>query len=528
LSIETVSLLLPELTLIALATLIYVAGAFVRARGGWAWAAVVGLLLAAVALYQQTPAAIASALPRFESAGPLALDARGGLDQLAVYARWLALAAGMVLVLTASKPGQDMQEPEFVGTLLLAVCGTMLAAGARELVMLFLGLELVSIPTYVLLYLGRRDAASPEAAVKYFFLSILSSAVTLYGFSFLYGVGGSTQLAKLSAVLSNAVQPAPRAALAAVGLVFVFAGLGFKIAAVPFHFYAPDVYQGTTNGNAGVLAVLPKIAGIVALTRIIAAATQSMGDYHWQITTVLTVLAILTMTVGNALALWQDNVRRLLAYSSIAHAGYMLVGLAVGFTSARQAANSPALDGTGATLFYLAVYVLATAGTFAALSYLGGKGQQVNGVDELAGLGRTHSIPALAIAVFMFSLAGIPPLAGFWGKFNVFASAIGFGLGRNNLPGPEQVWFLIVAAVGVLNAAVAAAYYLRIVAAMYFRAPLAIARAEGGGGAGLAAFGCALLVVGIGLAPARLFERSHDAGQASRTTPAAAAIVDRR
>ncbi|HEV3022723.1 MAG TPA: NADH-quinone oxidoreductase subunit N, partial [Pirellulales bacterium] len=519
-SIEIVLLLLPELMLIALATLIYLAGAFLRARGGWGWGAVAGLALAAVALYQQTPVAqtpLVGAVTTVESVGPLALDARGGTDHLAIYARWLALVAGLVLVLTASRPGQDVQEPEFVGTLLLAVSGTMLVAGARELVLLFLGLEMVSIPTYVLLYLGRRDAASPEAAVKYFFLSILSSALTLYGFSFLYGAAGSTQLARLSTALTNAaVQPAPREAFAAVGLVFVFAGLGFKIAAVPFHFYAPDVYQGTTNGNAGVLAVLPKIAGIVALTRIVAAATQGMGDYHWQMTTVLTVLAILTMTVGNVLALWQDNVRRLLAYSSIAHAGYMLVGLAVGFTSARQAGNSPALDGTGAMLFYLAVYVLATAGTFASLTYLGGKGQPIDGVDELAGLGRTHSIPALAIAAFMFSLAGIPPLAGFWGKFNILASAFGFGLSRGGAPGPEQVWFLALATIGVLNAAVAAAYYLRIVTVMYFRAPLATARAEGGGGAWLAAVACAALVVGIGCMPGPLVDQSHEAGQAAR------------
>jgi len=530
-SIETVLMLLPELTLIALATFIYVAGAFLPERGTWGWVAVAGLLVAAAALYQQTTAGSAAAVhesPAFASIGPLALDSAGRMDRLAIYARWLALAAGLVLVLTASQPGRDVQEPELIGTLLLAVSGTMLVAGARELVLLFLGIELISIPTYVLLYLGRRDVASSEAAVKYFFLSILSSALTLYGFSFLYGLAGSTELASLSTALGEAAdQPVGREALAAVALVLVFAGLGFKIAAVPFHFYAPDVYQGTTNGNAGVLAVLPKIAGIVALTRIVAAAMPGMWLFDWQITTALTVLAVLTMTVGNALALWQDNVRRLLAYSSIAHAGYMLLGLAVGFTVADQAGDSPALDGMGAMLFYLVVYVLATAGTFAALTFLGGESRQIDGVDELAGLGRTHPFTALAIAVFMFSLAGIPPLAGFWGKFTIFASAFGFGLGGGDTPAPEQIWFLLLAVIGVLNAAVAAAYYLRIVAAMYFRAPLATARAEGGRGAASAAIVCAVLVVAIGCTPGYLVNQSHEASQAARARPAAPALVRR-
>jgi len=526
-SIETVLLLLPELTLILTATSIYIAGAFRPARGVWGWVAVAGLLLAAGALYQQTAASQAAVneFPEFESFGPLALDAAGRIDGLGIYARWLALAAGLVLVLTASRPADDVQEPEFIGTLLLAISGTMLVAGARELVLLFLGIELISIPTYVLLYLGRRDRASPEAAVKYFFLSILSSALTLYGFSFLYGLGGSTELASLSTALAQSeAGPVGSEALAAVALVLVFAGLGFKIAAVPFHFYAPDVYQGTTNGNAGVLAVLPKIAGMIALTRIVAAAMPGMNLFDWQITTVLTVLAALTMTLGNVLALWQDNVRRLLAYSSIAHAGYMLVGLAVG-TVADQAGDSPALDGMGAMLFYLAVYVLATAGTFAALTYLGGRERQIDGVDELAGLGRTHPRTAVAIAVFMFSLAGIPPLAGFWGKFTIFASAFAFGLSGGKSPGPEQVWFLALAVVGVLNAAVAAAYYLRIIATMYFRAPLATVRAEGGFGAAFAAVACALVVVGLGFMPGSLVNDAHQASQAARTVPAVPAVV---
>lgn len=520
-SIEIVYNLIPEFVLIIAATLIYVVGAFFPARRGWGWIGVAALALAAVALLQQTFAGEAVEAATSGWRGPLAVDAAMRVDVMGQYIRGLALAVGLAMMLMSARPDKDVQEPEFVGTLLLAICGAMLVGAAGDLVLFFLGVELISIPTYILLYLGRRDAASPEATVKYFFLSILSSALTLYGFSFLYGVGRSTDLAAIQAAFAaEAANPTGMAPLAAIAMVLIFAGLGFKVAAAPFHFYAPDVYQGTTNGNAAVLSVLPKIAGFVALVRITAVAMPGLETFGWRIAL---VLAVLTMTVGNVLALWQDNVRRLLAYSSIAHAGYMLIGLAVGFASVESLGEAAQLDGLAALLFYLAVYALATTGTFAVLTYLGGGGKQIDGVDELAGLGRTHPTMAFCLAVFMFSLAGLPPLAGFWGKLSLFSSALRVDRAAEGTS-VLRMWFIFLAVAGALNAAIAAAYYLRVVGALYFRPPLAKARGEGGGGAAVAAVFCSLLVVLVGALPGPLVEASGKASLAART-PAPAATA---
>jgi NADH-quinone oxidoreductase subunit N len=216
------------------------------------------------------------------------------------------------------------------------------------------------------------------------------------------------------------------------------------------------------------------------------------------------VIAILTMTFGNVMALWQENVRRLLAYSSIAHAGYILIGVAVGL--APPAAQGK-WDGLSALLFYLCVYAVATIGAFAALEYLGRRDRQIEAVEELAGLGRTRPLLAVAMAVFMFSLAGIPPLAGFWGKLYVFGSAVGVDAG-NLAEGSLWPWFLALAVVGVLNAAVAAAYYLRVVGVMYFRPPLAALSPQGGVGVWLSLTACLVLTIALGLLPGPLFHQS--------------------
>lgn len=515
-SSDTVSILLPELIVVLTATFIYVAGAFLPGKKFWGAVALVGVAAAAFALAGQSGkvAAVVAA----NEAGPLAVDLMGR------YVRGLALLVGAIFVLAAARPQNESLIPEYVGTVLMAVAGLMLVGGARELTLLFLGLELISIPTYILLYLGRRDGASAEAAAKYFFLSVLSSAITLYGFSYLYGVGGSTRLDVVQAAMTKSLAIGTSGALfAQLALVLVFAGLGFKIAAVPFHFYAPDVYQGTTHTNAGLLAVLPKIAGIAALIRIASIAMPGVEETGLRVTM---ILALLTMTLGNVVALWQDNVRRMLAYSSIAHAGYMLVGLAVDFAANKS--DDPTLadvDGVGASLFYVAVYSLATAGSFAAFAYLGSRDKQIDTLDDLAGVGRKFPAVSLAVAVFMFSLTGLPPLAGFWGKFALFSGAVKVGLA-----GSESIklssWFIVLSIVGVLNAAVSAAYYLRIIGVMYFReSSTSAARGEGGAGARLAAFACALLVIVVGLAPSRLSQDSQNAASSARAPAKAGAAV---
>ncbi len=530
-SLAVIKQLAPEIILIAVATLIYVAGAVVRAREGWSYLAFTGILAAAYALWTAPEA--------HGALGPVLAD------DLANYIRWLSLAVGGLMVLMMSRLSMQAAAPELVGTLLMICAGLMLVAGSGELVLMFVGLELVTFPTYLLLYLGRKDAQSQESAAKYFYLSILAAALMLYGFSFLYGVAGSTQLADLARVLGSqrellAAGDGPLAKttaqqFAGLGLVFLFAGLGFKLTAVPFHFYAPDVYQGTTNPNAALLSVAPKIAGVVALVRIVGAAMPEMEPFAWR---VVLILAVLTMTLGNLIALWQDNIRRMLAYSSIAHAGYLMVGLAAGFAAhgVSDGANGTAigLDGFGATLLYLAVYALATLGTFAALTYLGGAtadddaGLPIDNVEQLAGLARRRPLAASAIAVFMFSLAGIPPLAGFWGKFSLFTSALAVD-GGAELPGLGR-WFVALAVIGMLNAAIAAAYYLRVIAVMYFKPLEREPAAQGGPGASLAMTLCAMAVLVIGIMPGQLITRSRAASAAlqSLPSPADTSVADAR
>jgi NADH-quinone oxidoreductase subunit N len=308
-------------------------------------------------------------------------------------------------------------------------------------------------------------------------------------------------------------------------LILIFAGLAFRLAAVPFHFYAPDVFQGTSNANAGLLSTLPKVAGLVVLVRLLVTAMPGIEQMAWQLAL---AVSILTMTLGNVVALWQSNLRRLLAYSSIAHAGYMLIGVSVGLAQlalapAAEPLTSPGVNGLGTSLFYLAVYALATLGTFSALTYLGSRRQPIDDVDELAGLGHTHPLAAAAIAVFMFSLAGVPPLAGFWGKFALFTGAIDLGAPLAGEQSEMQPWFLALAIIGVVNAAIAAAYYLRVVATMYFRSPASAAApvaadaadpTSGEPAPAMAAAVCLVLVIVVGILPWPAIEVSDAAGSA--------------
>ncbi|MGD9720283.1 MAG: NADH-quinone oxidoreductase subunit N [Pirellulales bacterium] len=511
-SSETVRLLLPEMILALSATLVYLAGAFFPARRGWSWLAAAAILVAAIVLAGRgaaAPAAPDAAAPAAAAPDTAATTTYQSVadDAFSYAVRWLVLAVGLVFVMLAAHTSEQGESSEFMGSLLLMLVGLMFVALANDLVLMFVALELISIPTYVLLFLGR-DKAMLESGTKYFFLSILSSGLLLYGFSFLYGAAGSTSLADIYAGLSSAdAGAAGYRTFAALALVLLFAGLGFRLTAVPFHFYAPDVYQGTSNPNAGLLAVVPKVAAVVALVRIAVVAMPGLEKLGWQLAL---ALAMITMTLGNVLALWQNNVRRLMAYSSIAHAGYILIGLAVAFALAGGAAEAPHFDGVAAALFYVVVYSAATAGVFAALTYLSGPRGQVSAVDELAGLSRSFPKTAAAVAVFMFSLTGLPPLAGFWGKFTLFTGALGVDA-RDPSGSSLWPWFLALAIVGGLNAAISAAYYLRIVAVMYFRPATGTPAARGGSGAAWAMAVCALVVIGIGCMPGRLLDEANRA-----------------
>ena len=513
-SLEIVNFLSAEIVLVVAALAIYLGGAFWSTQKAWAPMALIAILLSALALWQYGAKPPTPILPALTAASPMS-DAGRGLaammagalnspvvaDPLAAYGRWLALAIGAVMVLIVWRPLATGGMPEYLGSLLLMIAGLMLVATAANLVLLFVGLELISIPTYILLSLGRRDPASQEAAAKYFYLSVLASAILLYGLSFFYGTTGTMQLSVLHSPMA-----APREfeLLGKVAMVLVVAGLCFRVTAVPFHFYAPDVYQGTIQANAALLSVLPKAAGLLALVRLIVLGMPEMGQYSWHI---FLALSVLTMTLGNVLALWQENVRRLFAYSSIANAGYMFIGLAV---SLAPGTASGLWGGIGAMFFYLCVYAAATLGTFAVLAYLGRQRQQIETVEELAGLGRTHPTMAAALAVCMFSLAGLPPAAGLWGKLMLFGSALNVEAASG---GPLRPWFIALAIIGALNAAVAAYYYLRIISLMYFREPLATLQAEGGPGPYVAALLCSLAVLILGFYPSPLMKGCIEAGK---------------
>jgi NADH-quinone oxidoreductase subunit N len=518
-SLDVVCFLSAEIVLVVAALAIYLGGAFSTSQKVWAPIALGGLVLAAASLWscggnarymehrvaaKRQAYSLSAIIETSELARQAAKTTPVIADPLSAYGRWFALGVGAIMALMAWRPLATGGTPEYLGSLLLVIAGLMLVASAANLVLLFVGLELISIPTYILLSLGRRDPAGQEAAAKYFYLSVLASAIFLYGLSFLYGTTGTMQL---SGPLRQSTELAGFGLLSKVAMVLVIAGLCFRITAVPFHFYAPDVYQGTIQANAALLSVLPKAAGLLALVRLIVLGMPEMGPSAWKI---FLALSVLTMTLGNVLALWQENVRRLMAYSSIANAGYMLIGLAVGLApgSGRQACMVGGMwDGIGATFFYLCVYAAATLGTFAVLAYLGRPRQQIESLEELAGLGRTRPAAAAALAVCMFSLAGLPPVAGLWGKLMLFGSAL------NVQEASVRPWFIALAIIGVLNAAVAAYYYLRIVSLMYFREPLATPRPEGGPGAYVAALLCSLAVLVLGFYPGPLMKGCVAAGR---------------
>ena len=550
-SLSTFLLAGPEITLVIAALVIFLWGAFGGLRQGWLVA------LAGIAAAACWPG-LALVPGELVASGPLSIDA------FAAFIRGMVLAAGAGLCLvqagdhfrsavTHGPVRRDASTCEEAGTFLLLLAGLSLVASANDLVLLLAGLELVSIPTYILLALKRTDARGQEASIKYFFLSLVASALVLYGMACLYGIGGSTSLAEIGARLRSPDARISDTAtvLLPVALGMVLAGAAFRLAAVPMHFYAPDVYEGTGPANAALLSTLPKVAGVVVLLRLLSLGTGgTLGmmalnqgvagpaaaawlTFFWQ---TLAVLAALTMTVGNLMALMQTNLRRLLACSSIAHAGYLLVGVAAAAAADATLAGRPfpspdtawtgALGGTTATLFYLATYITATIGVFAAITYLGHRWpewtsgpapqpprQEVTSVDDLDGLSSTNPVAAFSLAVFLLSLAGIPPLPGFWGKLSLAMAALEVDWTARATPGSRRVIFLSLAVVLVLNAAIAAAYYLRIVAAMYFRSTKRGVQADGGIGAGVAMLAALGLVALFTIQPRPLLSAASRAGE---------------
>jgi NADH-quinone oxidoreductase subunit N len=338
---------------------------------------------------------------------------------------------------------QAIEVGEYYALVLFAALGMMLMAAATDLLIVFLGLELMSLSLYVLAGFFRTRSTGNESAMKYFLLGAFASSFFLYGIALLYGATGTTNLGRLAQALAGpgtAGHP-----LVLTGLALLLVGFGFKTSAVPFHQWAPDVYEGAPTAVAGLIATGSKAAALAALLRVLVAMRELQAD--WGL--IVWLLAVATMTVGNVVALAQSNLKRMLAYSSVAHVGYMLVGLAAG----------PELGGA-AVLYYLLVYSLATIGAFGVILLLEQRGDGAEAV-ELAGYGglaARHPVLALVLAVCLLSLIGLPPTAGFVGKFYLFGAAIRGGF----------VWLAVIA---VLNSVVAAYYYLRLIVYMYMRQP---------------------------------------------------------
>ena len=347
---------------------------------------------------------------------------------------------------------------EFSALLVFAMSGAMLLAGSADLLVLFLGLELMVLPGYILAGYHKSDGFSTEGAIKYFLLGSFSSAIFLFGLAFVWGTTGTTRIDGVFQALDLLANgTAPLSPGLGMGLAFMTTGVAFKIAAVPFHYWTPDAYQGSPTPVTGYLSVGPKVGAFALILRLFGTALFPLAA-EWTI--VIMVLAALTMTLGNLVALTQDNVKRMLAYSSIAHTGYMLVGFA-----AFGAGNLRGMEGL---LYYGAAYAFMNLGAFAVIAALQKRLGVTSNLSTFAGLVRREPALALLMTLFLLSLTGIPPTAGFFGKFYVILAAVEVGQSQS----PYAGWMTALAVLTMLNAAAAAFYYLRVVVYMFMRDPV--------------------------------------------------------
>jgi len=423
---------LPELILTLAGVLIMFMEAF-RREGGKTNAG----LLAILALVLALPAALmASPGPAFQ--GMLVIDGMG------TFFRTLVVVVGLLVVFSSTDylRREHQESGEYYALILFSIVGQCVMVTANELVMIFIGLEISSIASYILAGYLRDDARNNESALKYFLLGSFATAFLLYGVAWMYGATGSTNLTAIRASLISGAPPPE--ALIGVAAALIFVGLAFKISAAPFQGWAPDVYQGAPAPVSAFLTVGPKAAAFAVLLRIFLGSLEPIAS-RWA--PAIWVCALATMLVGNFAAIMQSNIKRLLAYSSIAHAGYVLVAVA---------ANSG--TGSAAAMFYLAAYAFTNIGAFAVVTYFSRKGERYVAIDDFAGLAQRQPGMAAMLTIFLLSLIGVPLTGGFFGKFYIFKAALDAKL----------IWLTVI---GLLNSAVAAYYYLRILVVMYFREP---------------------------------------------------------
>jgi NADH-quinone oxidoreductase subunit N len=448
-----------------------------RSRAYMVWPALIAIAVA-----------LAIVLVQFASEKP-EMTAFGGMvvvDRFALYAQVVFLIGGALTLLLSPaylvEHGLDFGE--FYPLVLFSISGMAILAQAGDLVTVLIGIEVMSLAVYVLTGSWRRSARSEEGALKYYLNGAVATAFLVYGIALLYGAVGDTNLRVIA-------QKAPQLAgqpTFLLGMLLLIVALAFKVAAAPFHMWAPDAYEGAPTPVTAFMAAAVKAAAFTAVLRVFLTALDvpelRNGTMSWVY--VLSGLAILTMTVGNVAALRQENIKRLLAYSSVAHAGYLLVGVV--------AAGTVGAEGRAAVLYYLLAYTFTTIGAFGMVAWIGRRGDERLLLDDWSGLASRHPAAALAMTVFLLSLGGIPPTAGFFGKFYIFKAALG---------NPELLPLVIIA---VLNSVVSIYYYLRVVMAMYFREPTREPAPLHSASAVVALVVAVFFVLQMGLQPGRYLE----------------------
>ena len=428
--LSTLILVLPELVLLGAALSLLMFGVFRRGQSdsGITSLAVVFMGLALVFVF---------AIPNSETT---IFDGLLINDPFAKFMKSLVLIGAMLTLIMGygyRKRG-ELVNFEYPVLILFATLGMLLMISANNLMALYIGIELQSLSLYVIAAFDRDSRSSGEAGLKYFILGALSSGLLLYGCSLVYGFSGSTSFEGIASALNTI--GADSIGLT-IGMVFLCAGLAFKVSAVPFHMWTPDVYEGSPTPSTAFFAAAPKIAGVAIFIRVL---VDPFADLVAQWQQVVIAISVASMSLGTLAAIYQTNIKRLMAYSSIANIGYALVGLAAGTS-----------DGVQSVIIYMSIYLIMIVGTFGCILSMRVHGQMMEDINDLAGLGRTNPLLAIALTALMFSFVGIPPLAGFFGKLYVFLAAINAGL----------YWLAVI---GLLTSVVGAFYYLRIVKLMYF------------------------------------------------------------
>ena len=453
---ETLTWFIPELMLVIGAMALLIVGVFLGDKSAR------GISVAAIALLLGASLVVAA------STGGEARDLFDGafrVDAFSNFAKILIFAAAAIAILMSDKylAGEQLGRFEYPVLIVLATFGMSLMVSANDLISLYMGVETQSLALYILAAFNRDSRRSTEAGLKYFVLGALSSGLLLYGASLIYGFTGATQF---DAIAESAKSMGHSTGLV-IGLVFLITGLAFKVSAAPFHMWTPDVYEGSPTPVTAFFAAAPKLAGMALFARALVAPFADITD-QWQ--PILAILAVASMIVGSFSAIVQNNIKRLMAYSAIGHMGFALIGLAAG---------TP--QGVTSVLVYMSIYLVMTIGAFACILLMRRRGGMTESIDDLAGLSRTNPGLALIFLILFFSLAGIPPTAGFFSKLFVFRAAIDAGL----------IWLAVT---GAVMSVVSAFYYIRIVWIIYFNEPAPAFEREVGARLGATAFVSAALV----------------------------------